>query len=117
MVNITTSQSRHKRRYLRYVMVNQDMSAQLAKATELTITDRRVLDIAMSRMNDFGHANFGRGEILRELGISRMTLYRAKQKLHKSGFLAEPDGGESCIWVSCQFAFREGSGKKCSFHS
>ena len=110
--------SRHRRSYFhRYVMFNQDMAASLAKATELTITDRRVLDIAIARMNDFGHANFGRGELLRELGISRMTLYRAKKKLHKSGFLVEADGGETCIWVSYQVAFREGSGKKCQFHA
>lgn len=116
MTNNTTSG--HKRNHFRrYVMFNQDISAQLAKATELTITDRRVLDIAISRMNDFGHANFGKGELLQELGISRMTLWRAKVKLHKSGFLVEPDGGETCIWVSCGVAFREGSGKKCQFHS
>ena len=115
MSNLTTS--RHKRSYRRYVMVNQDMAAMLAMATELTITDYRVLALAMSRMNDAGHACFGKGELTETLGIDRTTLWRSKKKLHKSGFLVEPDGGTTCIWVSCQVAFREGSGKKCSFHS
>ncbi len=111
------STSGHKRSYYhRYVMLNQDIAAQLAKATELTITDRRVLDIGIARMNDYGHANFGKGELLEVLGIDRTTLWRSKVKLHKSGFLADSGGGQTCIWIASCVAFREGSGKKCQFH-
>lgn len=102
--------------YSKYVFANQTAMMEASTAVELS-ADLRVLMAAMGKMNDYGHANFGRGELRRLLGGSdRTTIYRAKQKLYKAGLLVENTGGETCVWVNNHVATRGKSGTKCTFH-
>jgi DNA-binding MarR family transcriptional regulator len=107
--------NKHRAYYRSYVVLNQEAAALIAVA-ELTLADHKILNAALSRMNDFGHAEFGRGELTRLVGVSRPTVYRSKKRLHKAGFLEEVTGGESCVWVSSRVAFRGKKGSRCPVH-
>lgn len=73
------------------------MSVKIANNPKLS-TDMRVLSLAKSRINRFGHAEFGKGELVDIIGKNRTTVGRAIDSLKAAGLLAD-DSTPRCLWI------------------
>jgi hypothetical protein len=110
-----------------YVLLFQETAFELGRNPEMDASALRMYNLALGRMNDGGHAIFGRGELRRLLGkvdkktgelipVCRDTIYEAKKKLWKAAALEENSGGETCVWVAGMHATRKAKGGRCPRH-
>lgn len=116
----------------RWVAVGQKEAGMLIKGIrrrdELS-ADLRLFALAMSRMNNGGHAEFQPGELSlmmatvdkktgEILPMNRSQIFRLKRKLANAGFLVNASGGVTCVWVNAGavWAGRQNGYWRCKTH-
>ncbi|MGW2460629.1 hypothetical protein ACWC4J_39775 [Streptomyces sp. NPDC001356] len=97
--------------------LSQDAAFVMAQCTELA-TETRLLGYAVARADRYGHSEYGRGELVRLVGVDAANVRRAIAKLKTAGVLA-PQADARCLLMAYEF---RGGGKtpndpkSCSRH-
>ncbi|MEV5415146.1 hypothetical protein [Streptomyces albogriseolus] len=97
--------------------LSQDAAFAMAQCATLA-TDTRLLGYAIARADRYGHSEYGRGELVRLMGVDAANVRRAITKLKAAGVLA-PEADARCLLLAYEF---RGGGKKptspdrCSRH-
>ena len=97
--------------------LSQDAAFAMAQCVALA-TDTRLLGYAVARADRYGHAEYGRGELVRLVGVDAANVRRAITKLKAAGVLV-PEADARCLLMAYEF---RGGGKtpsdpkSCSRH-
>ncbi|MDQ0993040.1 hypothetical protein [Streptomyces sp. V3I7] len=97
--------------------LSQDAAFAMAQCAALA-TDARLLGYAVARADRYGHSEYGRGELVRLMGVDAANVRRAIAKLKAAGVLA-PEADARCLLMAYEF---RGGGKtpndpkRCSRH-